>query len=59
MSLGGLHGRSGGVRKISPSPAFDPWTIIIIIIIIITTTNSNEYEYSQIRKYDEIIDHIL
>jgi len=25
--LGGPHGRSGQVRKISPPPRFDPWTI--------------------------------
>jgi len=25
--LGGPQGRSGRVRKISPSPGFDPWTI--------------------------------
>jgi hypothetical protein len=43
MSLGGLQGRSGGVRKISPPPGFDPWTVlIIIIIIIIIIINSNK-----------------
>ena len=25
--LGGPHGRSGRVRKISPPPGFDPWTV--------------------------------
>jgi hypothetical protein len=25
--LGGLQGQSGRVRKISPPPGFDPWTI--------------------------------
>jgi len=25
--LGGLQGRSGRVRKISPPPGFDPWTV--------------------------------
>ena len=25
--LGGPHGRSGWVRKISPLPGFDPWTV--------------------------------
>jgi hypothetical protein len=28
--LGGPQGRSGRVRKISPSPGFDPWTIQLV-----------------------------
>jgi hypothetical protein len=27
MRLGGPQGRSGHVRKISPPPGFDPWTV--------------------------------
>ena len=58
-----------GAENLAP-PGFDPCTVLIIIIIIIIVVviiviiiiiiiNSNKQEWSQRRKYDEMICHSL